>query len=206
MRKATRQGKHAAQTQAEIVRVALHLFSTSGYDATTIQNICETANVSVGAFYYYYTSKEDILTDSYRKFDQVLQKRYADSQFDEPLQGIAQIQNTLATSIQNRGYRIAAQIFKNQLKDGDPFILRKDRTYCQLIWRLVNEAFARGDFHPAYSVQTITETILRVGRGIVYDWCLYNGAYDLPEKVRFGMQIILCHFKQEPNTFSAAIS
>lgn len=196
MEKVANRRGHAAQTQGDIFCVALELFRTAGYELTTIQDICEKANVSVGAFYYYYKSKEDVLNDSYRQIDHALNEKYAHVRFDDPVRGIADILCSMAGCMQEQGFRIPAQICKNQITAADRFILDPNREYCMLVRRLVAQGCACGLFSPDYPEQMIVDTILRVVRGILYDWCLHEGTYDLVRQVQADTQIILRHFEQ----------
>jgi AcrR family transcriptional regulator len=50
--------------KAEIFEAALRLFNEKGYDATAISDIVKDVGVSQGAFYWYFTSKEDILEEA----------------------------------------------------------------------------------------------------------------------------------------------
>jgi AcrR family transcriptional regulator len=49
------------QTREKIARVALQLFAERGYDATTLADVAEAADVSPRTIFAYYASKEDIL-------------------------------------------------------------------------------------------------------------------------------------------------
>ncbi|MDY6846665.1 MAG: TetR/AcrR family transcriptional regulator [Chloroflexota bacterium] len=48
------------ETQNAIINSALELFSKNGYDATSVAEICSKANVSKGAFYHHFSSKQDL--------------------------------------------------------------------------------------------------------------------------------------------------
>lgn len=50
-----------AQTRAAIQSHALRLFREQGYDATTIEQIIEAANVSETTFFRYFPTKEDVV-------------------------------------------------------------------------------------------------------------------------------------------------
>jgi len=50
-----------AQTRAAIQTHALRLFREQGYDATTIEQIIEAANVSETTFFRYFPTKEDVV-------------------------------------------------------------------------------------------------------------------------------------------------
>jgi AcrR family transcriptional regulator len=53
--------KARKDTRGELIEAAWELFSTAGYDATPVEAILENVGLSKGAFYYYFTGKEDIL-------------------------------------------------------------------------------------------------------------------------------------------------
>lgn len=55
-------------TKEKIIEIATELFMTKGYHATSIQEICEYAEVSKGGLFYYFKSKEDILVLIHEKF------------------------------------------------------------------------------------------------------------------------------------------
>jgi AcrR family transcriptional regulator len=50
-----------SETKAEAQRVALGLFTTKGYEATSLREIAEALGISKAALYYHFTSKDDIV-------------------------------------------------------------------------------------------------------------------------------------------------
>lgn len=50
-----------AKTRAAIQQHALRLFQTQGYDATTVEQIAEAAEVSPSTFFRYFPTKEDVV-------------------------------------------------------------------------------------------------------------------------------------------------
>ena len=50
-----------AKTRAAIQRHALRLFQEQGYEATTVEQIAETAEVSPSTFFRYFPTKEDVV-------------------------------------------------------------------------------------------------------------------------------------------------
>src|SRR5882724_564340 len=57
----------AEETGLRILDAALELFRQEGFEAATMRGIAEKAGVATGAAYYYYPSKDAIVTDFYRR-------------------------------------------------------------------------------------------------------------------------------------------
>ena len=53
--------KDPEERRKELIDTAERLFVAEGYDQTAIRDIVREVNVSQGAFYYYFDSKDDIL-------------------------------------------------------------------------------------------------------------------------------------------------
>ena len=56
-----------ADTQARIFDAALALFRTRGFEATTMRDVAEAAELSLGAAYHYFSSKEAIVLAYYTR-------------------------------------------------------------------------------------------------------------------------------------------
>ena len=57
----TRIVKDPEERRKELIDTAEQLFITKGYDQTAVSDIVKEVNLSQGAFYYYFESKEDVL-------------------------------------------------------------------------------------------------------------------------------------------------
>jgi AcrR family transcriptional regulator len=53
-------------TRAKLVDAALELFSSSGYDHATVDDISQAAGYSKGAYYFHFSTKDDILLELLR--------------------------------------------------------------------------------------------------------------------------------------------
>jgi AcrR family transcriptional regulator len=67
-------GYDPQRTRREIVDSALHLFEQEGFDRTTLKQIVVGANLTKGAFYHHFESKEDLLWQ--------IQNEYLDTQIE----------------------------------------------------------------------------------------------------------------------------
>src|SRR5215467_9766289 len=53
--------RSGAHTRSEAQRIALSLFSSQGYEATSMQQIADALGIKKASLYYHFTGKEDIL-------------------------------------------------------------------------------------------------------------------------------------------------
>lgn len=65
----------AEETGRRILDSALELFRQQGFDATTMRDIAQKAQVATGAAYYYYPAKDAIVTDFYMRSCAEMQPR-----------------------------------------------------------------------------------------------------------------------------------
>jgi AcrR family transcriptional regulator len=80
----------AEETGKRILDSALDLFRDKGFDATTMRDIAQKAEVATGAAYYYYPSKDAIVTDFYERSCAEMQ-----SQIEAALVGAKGLENRL---------------------------------------------------------------------------------------------------------------
>ncbi len=59
--------KEPEERRKELIDTACRLFAARGYDQTSVSDITKEVNVSQGAFYYYFDSKEDVLVAVMKK-------------------------------------------------------------------------------------------------------------------------------------------
>jgi AcrR family transcriptional regulator len=55
--------KRSEETRTRILAVAMHLFAHNGFDATGVADICHAANVSKGAFYHHFATKQTVFLE-----------------------------------------------------------------------------------------------------------------------------------------------
>ncbi|NMB88407.1 MAG: TetR/AcrR family transcriptional regulator, partial [Chloroflexi bacterium] len=80
-------------------------------------------------------------------------------------------------SMNAMGVTAATQYFKNQLMDGEKYIVDKERFFYRTILENVQQAIGHGALRG--EAGAITDDVLSLTRGRIYDWCLHDGNYDL---------------------------
>ncbi len=192
MEKLTKRKKQALATREKIFQHALNLFAKDTYEKITVQDICNSAGVSVGAFYHHYSSKADILDQGYHLFDHIVEEKWEHLKDLSSLCAVRELIILQIDSFSNLGIMASLQYFKNQLTNGQRYIINKDRFFYkkmkECIEQAVNEHTLTGD------ATCITDELLSTSRGIIYDWCLHDGSYSLKERTTKITNMILDHY------------
>lgn len=74
---ARRHTEHGRERKQQILDAALELFADRGYAATRIADICRTAGVAKGLFYWYFDTKADLFADLVRSMRLELRRAQA---------------------------------------------------------------------------------------------------------------------------------
>ena len=184
----------AAATRDRIFYCANELFSQKEYEKITVAEICRNAGVSVGAFYHHFESKESILSEGYRQFDSEVEESWNEWHPGTPVEDIRFLISLQAGAMESNGYFGSLQYFKNQLSANEKYILDKSRFFYRTIYESVELAKAVGLM--SGNTDEITDNLLALTRGTIYDWCLHSGSYGLKEKCDFVVSLVLSYYSQ----------
>ena len=72
--------RRVARTRTMLQKAHLSLILEKGYEATTVEDICEAANVGRSTFYAHYTSKDDLRRSGLENLRRLLVDRQEDAQ------------------------------------------------------------------------------------------------------------------------------
>lgn len=192
MEKITR-AQQAIITKNHIYEVALKLFKEDGYDKVTISRICKEAGVSVGNFYHYYSSKEEVLMEKYLEFDEWLDDLDLSKGVIEDILAIIDLQTSGAVEI---GSKVFMKVMQTHLSTNGKYV-SSDRKFNKYLYELSQRGIDEGIFSNVYTAEEISETLLRTCRGTLFDWSLRDGPYDIREKSKHDVLIVMNGFKTE---------
>ncbi len=84
-----------------LIHMASELFARRGYDATSVSDIVEAANLTKGALYYYFSAKEDLLYAIHQRFidAEMQQAQQIVAMTEEPVGRLRQLIISLVESI-----------------------------------------------------------------------------------------------------------
>ncbi|WP_088040997.1 TetR/AcrR family transcriptional regulator [Bacillus sp. EAC] len=151
----------------KITEHAIHLFDKKGFTVTSIQDIVESIGVTKGTFYYYFSSKEELLKEIHLRYiDDLLSKQevilYDDSKsFKDKLLDIIHLS---LLDIKKQG--ASAKVFFREMRHLNPESLEKidpkRDQYRFNIERLLKEGIENGDLRSDLDVPLITFGILGI--------------------------------------------
>lgn len=173
--------QQALETKTRIYQTALSLMEKKNYQSITIEEISKSAGVSVGAFYHYFKSKNDIFFEIYQEAD-----RYFEEYVAMELKAAPGQPRILEYFAHYAEYcqRVGLDTVKSLYNPDNKLFIRYDRFMLQLLKQVINEAQTEQLLTVELSAQQITEYLLIAARGVVCDWCLHDGLYDLNDTMQ----------------------
>lgn len=186
--------KNNNQVKSNIVSAAWELFYRFGYENTTIDDIVHRAHVSKGSFYYYFSTKADLLESlSYlfdRKYEELMETMPGDL---KPVEKLLLLNRELLIMIENTvPVSLLSQLFVSQLSaKGERHLLNPERSYFKVIRQVVLEGKEEGIFLDELTVNDITRSYAMFERALLYDWCIFNGNYSLYQYSRQQLKLFL---------------
>ena len=173
----------AQKTKEKLYQTALKLFSKYGYNAVTVEDITNIAGLSKGTFYTYFHSKDAILLDVFHRIDHAYEEAFSDipatmSARDRIFLLIDTMTNYCSHDV---GLQFMKVVYANQVSStSDSVRILNDSQ--RTLYRIARETVAVGKANhefPDLPDDRFTEMIVRFARSIIYDWCLYDGQFDL---------------------------
>ena len=188
-----------------IIRTSWSLFSSKGFDKTTLNDIITKANISKGTFYYYFRSKDTLLNTLSVIFDEEYRK--VEERTPEELDSFEKLMflnYEIHTYIgENIDSSLLASQYSAQLTNNDESnLLDKNRYYFTILTKIIEEGQRKNELRSDLSVSEMVRLYGLCERAIVTDWCMNNGSYSLGEYSRKVMPLLCGKFRAEKDASS----
>lgn len=175
--------QQAIDTKVHIFNTAVRLLEQQEFDSITVRDIVCAANVSVGCFYNYYSTKLDVYYETYFLADE-----YFDSTVSPALEGLdfepavyLYFDYYARYSFEITSLSLTKVLYNSKNKCFDR---RLDRGMMPVLVQVVQRALDSGRLSCEESAQDIALFFLIAVRGQIYNWCTNDGSYDLREAMR----------------------
>jgi AcrR family transcriptional regulator len=184
------------ETRSSILAAATAGFAEQGYDATGVAEICRRANVSKGAFYYHFSSKQELFLELLQRWlavldEQLEEMRTTGASVPEELLDMAQI-------IQQVFEVAEAQLpmfleFWNKAAH-DPAVWKATiapyRRYRAFFAAMIERGINEGTLRPV-DPGTVARVIVSLAVGLVLQGLLDTEGADWGHVAEAGMQMLL---------------
>lgn len=184
--------------KARIVSAAWQMFYDKGYDQTTVDDIIELSGTSKGSFYYYFSTKDELLSTLSAVLDDYYEELSVDmdqemNNYDKLMYLNYKIHTMMEEKI---NIDLLSSLYSTQLTaKGQRHLLDQNRVYYRLIAGIVEAGQKKGEIRSDKSIGEITKYYSLCERALVSDWCLSKGDYSLGEYSKEYMPIMMEHFK-----------
>lgn len=187
-KKLTSRDKQAIATKKKIYKTGIALFQEHGFDGVNVSQIAKSAGVSVGTFYHYYTSKLDLIMDLYRGADTYFEEEVTASAQKLPFrEQIKYFFHEYCAMAERNGIELTRKMY---VPDNTLFLSRTQGMH-QVLLDLIDAAQSAGRFSAEKTPQAVSDELFLIARGVIFDWALREGAYNLQEKMEAMLDIYL---------------
>ncbi|MBU3099024.1 MULTISPECIES: TetR/AcrR family transcriptional regulator [Clostridium] len=184
----------ALNTKNKIYKSAIDLMDKKGYKNIKIQDICKKAGVSVGSFYNCFESKNEILIEIYKRADEYFIKEVANNIYcDNATNEIIKYFDYYA----KYNVQVGIDTMKLLYNSNNKLFITKGRDMQNLLNIIIERGQEKNELSNEMSKESITEYLFIAARGVVYNWCLYDGKFDLLEAMNEYMKRFIIIFKYE---------
>ena len=181
-------GKRELNSEAKkemILKKSLELFREYGYEKITITDICDECKVNVGTLYHHFGSKVGILQAISRSIStaDILKEDDMEAVM-EPTETIMHFMLAYAKRWEILGVDLTSHIFQNfrSIYINPVTYTPKEARTTNRLSRFIGASQKAGCFDASADADKTANWIMLIGQGVVYDWCMQNGAYDLSER------------------------
>lgn len=181
--KLTERKKRGMATHQRIYKTALRLFEKEGFDKVTVDEVCKRAGVSKGTFYVYFRSKEQVVLDLFSQTDKMYDDFVANELVSvvDPMEKLMMLANKALCFTVEKGPDLTEVSYRARAllqRSGKPSVA-ESRSIYKIIVKLIQRSQHREYIRKDLSANEIGRLIVRTLEGLIHDWCMENGSYDL---------------------------
>ncbi len=169
----------ARRSKTRIIYGYIELAKAIGADKVTVTGLCKDLGISVGRFYHYFRSIEDLEHSIYY----VLDDQISEWNIAQPGSGARENLILYTVWFARHNLSLGVSLVKRLFSGSNTnlSVRKKDIAYL--------EVFAEAFWHEyrledAYSLDELIRHIRVVSRGVILDWAVHDGGFDLEQAMR----------------------
>ena len=183
-KKETKRKIQGRKTRQKLFDTSTELFSKYGYDKVTIDDICEKIGVSKGAFYTHFESKDQVLVENFKQvFDYYDEISVDLAKFKNSFQKLDAFNTYAMKRIKKIGLLTVKRAYHIEMTPGKKksFLTSTDTSLYKIMNSIIAEGQKNREIRNDMSSDVIVTFLVQLARGMIFEWCLANGGFDLVE-------------------------
>lgn len=170
---------------------AMELFRKNGYDNVTIQQICSEANVTRNAFYYYFDSKEALLSSYFENIPNFTETLLANVlALPNDWEKLWYLFEAHLRLVENEGISICRAFMKVNIDGNGEFLTKyyvSETVTIPLLRSCQSSGLIQNMMEPSQLIYLAT----RMMAGIMLAWCCKNGEFDLIKNSKEAFRVLM---------------
>lgn len=189
MTKITKRTLQAIKTKNIIYEAFLELVKEVGFEKLTIEKICKKAKVSVGTFYHHYKTKNDIMEEVFQRGDEHFKESITDNHIEGKTasEQILHFFELFARFHAHNGIDFIKALYNTRNK----LFISSDRMMATILQQIVARGIEKNQLSDKVSPKEITRMLFTVARGVVFEWCIKDGAFSLDKVMKQYILILI---------------
>ncbi|NCB32388.1 MAG: TetR/AcrR family transcriptional regulator [Erysipelotrichia bacterium] len=193
-----------SEKKSEIRKKALALFQKNGYDAVTINEICNASGISKNTFYYHFASKEELIMDLFRVMlsmsEEELIKIMAIS---DPLEQLRYVWRTLTNDAETLGKEVMKKAMMANLSRAESLEAdckdrkHKPNPYMDMLRSMYERAQALGEVRSDVTPKSLMKSSMAMFIGCLQIWATAPVELGLTEMYAENYELLILDQKQK---------
>ncbi len=187
-----REYKCTAATKEALLDAILHLSKEKEYEKITIREICSYAKISIGSFYHHFHSKEDLAVEAYYQVDRLIDEDFKElCKQKNPEEKLHIILKSYIEYVAKEIGILVNTYYKLIMEETSISAFEPERLYYRTLFEILQECSRKGFINNKLDPTETTQYCLRFLRGLIFDWSIHGGAYDLLERFESDYKYLL---------------
>lgn len=168
--------------RSEIVESLIPIISSLPFEDIHVVQLCEAADISIGSFYHYFNSKNDIMVGLITLIDEyMVNEVFPLLNSEDELENLMRFARGWATHVHLNGIERSKLI--SQIDPRIEDFSGQKRVSVVKIEEIISRGQASGQIIASRSAEELSMMFLLAIRGVTTDWSRCEGRYSVVEKM-----------------------
>jgi AcrR family transcriptional regulator len=201
----TSQAERTVQKKEHILQCAQKLFGERGYENVTIREIASQSGSSIGSIYHHFHDKSALLTWAFTHLEDCCLEAYREIEEiqdlkNSPLGRLKEFFVRVQMTCVELGDAHLRAAYLNGLRCYEFETLKtgKERVLYKIVVKLLRQCRKEGSISSPLSEDDIFDQFVVISRGLMVDWLLRRGAFEMKTMSETAFDIFLRGLRVHP--------